>query len=190
MRRAYLSNSDTHHPCQALADLMTVREHFSSLEGRRLAFIGDGNNVAHSLVEAGALAGMEIVVASPAGYEPDADVIAAAGAVTGDNRPAIVVNDSAEAVRGADVVYTDVWTSMGEESEREQRLRDLASFQVNVELMALANHGAIFLHCLPAHRGEEVTVEVIDGPQSVVWQQAANRSPTAEALLLALTRGF
>ena len=180
--------SDTHHPCQALADLMTIREHFGSLAGRRLAFVGDGNNVAHSLLEAGALVGMEIVVACPRGYEPNGDVVAAANAASNDEVVALVVNDPAAAVRGADVVYTDVWTSMGEESEREQRLRDLAPFQVNAELMALAKRGAIFLHCLPAHRGEEVTAEVIDGPQSVVWQQAANRLPTEEALLLTLTR--
>jgi ornithine carbamoyltransferase len=180
--------SDSHHPCQALADLLTIREHFGSLAGRRLVFVGDGNNVAHSLLEAGALAGMEIVVACPHGYEPDSDVVAAANAASGDGPVALVVDDPAEAVGGADVVYTDVWTSMGEESEREQRLRDLAPFQINAELMALANRGAIFLHCLPAHRGEEVTAEVIDGPRSLVWEQAANRLPTAQALLFVLTR--
>jgi ornithine carbamoyltransferase len=165
--------TDEHHPCQALADLLTIRERCGTLEGIRLAFVGSGTNVANSLVEAAALTGVEVVVASPAGYGPS---------VPG----AVVVDDPREAVSGADVVYTDVWVSMGEEAEQEQRAHDLARFQVNEELMRLAKPEAIFLHCLPAHRGEEVTGEVIDGPQSAVWQQADNRLPTEEALLYAL----
>ncbi|MGZ4381409.1 MAG: ornithine carbamoyltransferase [Gaiellaceae bacterium] len=165
--------TDEHHPCQALADLLTIRERLGALEGIRVAFVGSGTNVANSLVEAGALSGLEVIVASPAGYGPS---------VPG----AVVVDDPREAVSGADVVYTDVWVSMGEEAEQEQRVRALTRFQVNAELMKLAKPEAIFLHCLPAHRGEEVTAEVIDGPQSAVWQQADNRLPTEEALLLAL----
>jgi len=165
--------TDEHHPCQALADLLTIRERLGTLEGIRVAFVGSGTNVANSLVEAAALTGLEVIVASPAGYGPS---------VPG----AVVVDDPREAVSGADVVYTDVWVSMGEEAEREQRVRALTRFQVSAELMKLAKPEAIFLHCLPAHRGEEVTAEVIDGPQSAVWQQADNRLPTEEALLLAL----
>jgi ornithine carbamoyltransferase len=165
--------TDEHHPCQALADLLTIRERFGTLEGIRLAFVGSGTNVANSLVEAGALSGLEVVVASPAGYGPSV------GGAT-------VVEDPREAVAGADAVYTDVWVSMGEEAEREDRMRALTRFQVNAELLEAAKPTAIFLHCLPAHRGEEVTAEVIDGPQSAVWQQADNRLPTEEALLYAL----
>ncbi len=165
--------TNEHHPCQALADLLTLRERFGRLEGLRLAYVGAGNNVANSLVEAGALAGLDVVVASPAGYGPS---------VAGAN----LVEDPREAVRGADAVYTDVWVSMGEESEAPAHRRDLEAYRVDEALLALAKPEAIFLHCLPAHRGEEVTSEVIDGPQSAVWQQAENRMPTEEALLFAL----
>ncbi len=165
--------TDDHHPCQALADLLTLRERFGRLEGLRVAYVGDGNNVATSLVEAGALAGMDVVVACPPGYEPK----------VGGAR---VVHDPREAVADADAVYTDVWVSMGEESEREERLRTMEPYRVDQALMAAARADTVFMHCLPAHRGEEVTADVIDGPQSVVWQQAENRLPTEEALLLAL----
>ncbi len=165
--------TNEHHPCQALADLLTLRECFGRLEGLRVAYVGDGNNVANSLVEAGALAGLDVVVASPAGYGPS---------VAGAN----LVEDPREAVRGADAVYTDVWVSMGEESEAPAHRRDLEAYRVDEALLALAKPEAIFLHCLPAHRGEEVTSEVIDGPQSAVWPQAENRMPTEEALLFAL----
>ncbi|HSG13880.1 MAG TPA: ornithine carbamoyltransferase [Gaiellaceae bacterium] len=165
--------TDDHHPCQALADLLTLRERFGRLEGLRVAYVGDGNNVATSLVEAGALAGMDVVVACPPGYEPKVD-------------GARVVHDPREAVADADAVYTDVWVSMGEESEREERLRTMEPYRVDQALMAAARADTVFMHCLPAHRGEEVTADVIDGPQSVVWQQAENRLPTEEALLLAL----
>lgn len=182
--------SDAHHPCQALADLLTVWERFGSLTGRRLAYVGDGNNVAHSLIEAGALAGMHVAVATPPGYAPDEEIVANARRLAKSRAAEIeVVDDPRAAVDGADAVYTDVWVSMGEEAESNQRLRDFAPFQVNAELMRLAKPDAVFLHCLPAHRGMEVTGDVIDGPQSAVWQQAANRLPTEEALLYALVTG-
>ena len=181
--------SDTHHPCQALADLLTVRERQGSLRGKRLAFVGDGNNVTHSLIEAGALAGMEIAIATPAGYEPDESVVEDARRSASDGAEIVLSHDPHAVVADADAVYTDVWVSMGEDEEREQRLRDLAPFQVTAELMAHAKPEAIFLHCLPAHRGEEVAAGVIDGPRSVVWQQAANRLPTEQALLYALVTG-
>jgi ornithine carbamoyltransferase len=166
--------TDEHHPCQALADLLTLRECFGQLEGLRVAFVGAGNNVATSLLEAGALAGMHVVVACPPGYEPPAAAAAQ------------VLHDPVEAVTGADAVYTDVWVSMGEEDEQEARLAVFAPYRVTEDLMAAARADAVFMHCLPAHRGEEVTAEVIDGRQSVVWRQAENRLPTEEALLFAL----
>jgi ornithine carbamoyltransferase len=165
--------TDEHHPCQALADLLTLFEHFGRLEGLKVAFVGDGNNVARSLAEAGSLAGLEVVVAAPPGYGGD----------VGGTR---VVTDPVEAVEGAHAVYTDVWVSMGEEAEHDERLRELRAYQVDEQLLQRARPEAVFMHCLPAHRGEEVTAEVIDGPQSIVWQQAENRMPTEEALLLAL----
>jgi len=164
--------TDDHHPCQALADLLTLRERFGSLHGLRVAYVGHGNNVARSLAEACALAGVEVVIAAPSGLA--------------EGIPAQVVVSPEEAVAGADAVYTDVWVSMGEEDERAARLRALRPYQVDARLLARAKPGAVFMHCLPAHRGEEVTAEVIDGPGSVVWQQAENRMPTEEALLLAL----
>jgi ornithine carbamoyltransferase len=164
--------TDAHHPCQALADLLTLRERFGRLEGLRVAFVGAGNNVATSLIEAGSLAGVKVVVACPPGYEPGV--------------PGRVVADPYEAVAGADAVYTDVWVSMGEEEERDRRLATFEPYRVDAKLMAAAGEDAVFMHCLPAHRGEEVTADVIDGPQSIVWQQAENRLPTEEALVLAL----
>jgi ornithine carbamoyltransferase len=184
--------SDEHHPCQALADVLTVAEVFGDLAGRRLVFIGDGgDNVAHSLLEAGALAGLDVTIACPPEYAPDEHVLEAArhlGEETGAELT--VLHDPRAAIAGANAVYSDVWASMGEEAERAERKRVLGPYQVTVELMALAKPEAIFLHCLPAKRGEEVAAAVIDGPQSVVWQQSANRLPTEEALLLALTRGL
>jgi ornithine carbamoyltransferase len=167
--------TDDHHPLQALADLLTIREYFGRLDGVRLAYLGDGNNVAHSLMEAGALAGMDVVVSTPDGYQPDAAIEVATHAT--------LTTDPLKAVRGAQVVYTDVWVSMGEDAERARRLADLAPYRVSADVMAAASSDAIFMHCLPAHRGEEVTAEVIDGPQSVVFQQAANRLPTEQALI-------
>jgi len=175
--------SDRSHPCQALADLLTLREHFGRLEGLRVAYIGDGNNVAASLAFGAALSGVELVVASPEGYELDADVIAGARNLGGTID---VTGDPYDAVRGADAVYTDVWTSMGQESERVQRLQAFAGFTVDEALMKGASDAAVFLHCLPAHRGEEVEAEVIDGPGSLVWRQAANRMDAVRALFVDL----
>ena len=182
--------TDEHHPCQALADLMTVEEAFGRLAGLRIAYIGDGNNVAHSLVEAAALAGMEIVLATPGGYEPDIAIVSAAAAVSARTGGRIeIVRDPRDAARGAHAVYTDVWTSMGEEKEREARLRAFGGYVVTEELMALAGPEAIFLHCLPAHRGEEVTDEVIEGSRSRVWDEAENRMWTEQAVIYALLTG-
>jgi ornithine carbamoyltransferase len=172
--------SDRGHPCQALADYLTLRECLSSLEGRRLVFVGDGNNVAASLAFGAALSGVELTVASPPGYELDDEVAERARNLGGSIE---ISNDPYEAVKGADAVYTDVWASMGQEAEQDARRAAFAGFQVNGELMALAGEQARFLHCLPAHRGEEVVAEVIDGPASVVWQQAANRMHAMRALL-------
>lgn len=184
--------SDEHHPCQALADLLTVREILGGLAGKRLAFVGDGgDNVAHSLLEAGALAGLDVTIACPPGYEPDPRVLAEARRLAHlSGAELTVVQHPRAAAAGADAVYADVWASMGEEAEREARRLALAPYQVGSELMALAKPEAVFLHCLPAKRGEEVAASVIDGPQSVVWRQSANRLPTEEALLLSLIRGF
>jgi ornithine carbamoyltransferase len=175
--------SDAGHPVQALADLLTLREHFGAVDGRRLAYIGDGNNVTASLAFAAAMSGLELVVASPPGYELDpvvADRARNLGAVLE------LVADPYDAVSGADAVYTDVWTSMGQETEREQRMRAFDGWTVDAALMKAAAPDAVFLHCLPAHRGEEVTPEVIDGPQSLVWPQAVNRMHSVRALFVEL----
>jgi ornithine carbamoyltransferase len=184
--------SDEHHPCQALADLLTIREARGGLEGRRLAFVGDGgDNVAHSLLEAGALSGLDVALACPSAYRPKQEILAQAQRLARSTGATLtVVDDPREAVTGADAVYADVWASMGEEAEHEARARILAPYEVTEELMALARPDAIFLHCLPAKRGEEVDSAVIDGPQSAVWAQSANRMPTEAALLFALTHGF
>jgi ornithine carbamoyltransferase len=176
--------TNEHHPCQALADVMTIEEEFGTLAGIRLAFIGDGDNVCHSLIEAAALAGFELRVATPPGYEPDPAVVRAvhATAVTTGGR-ILLTHDPIEAADGADAVYTDVWTSMGKEQEDVARHAAFAGFRVDTTLMGRADPSAIYLHCLPAHRGEEVTDEVIDGPASRVWRQAANRLHTETALL-------
>jgi ornithine carbamoyltransferase len=176
--------SDRAHPCQALADLLTLRECFGELEGRRLVYVGDGNNVVASLAFAAALSGVELVVSSPPGYELDDDTVERARNLGGAIE---LVTDPHEAVAGADAVYTDVWTSMGQEDEAEQRLAAFAGYRVDVAMMAVAGPQAVFLHCLPAHRGEEVTADVIDGKQSVVWQQAENRMHSVRALLARLT---
>jgi ornithine carbamoyltransferase len=184
--------SDEHHPCQALADVLTIAEVCGDLHRRRLVFVGDGgDNVAGSLLEIGALAGLDVAIACPREYAPPWQVLDDARELAEQTGAALTVShDARAAVVGADAVYTDVWASMGEESEREARTRALAPFQVTQELMARAKPEAIFLHCLPAKRGEEVAAAVIDGPQSHVWQQSANRLPTEMALLLTLTRGL
>ncbi len=182
--------TDEHHPCQALADLLTLREHYGQLEGVTLAYIGDGNNVAHSLMEAGALATMDIRIACAPGYEPDPEIVEGAERSARENGGSVrVVYDPHEAVEGAHAVYTDVWVSMGDEAEQERRLAELAHYQVTPQLMAQAADDAVFMHCLPAHRGQEVAAEVIDGPQSLVFEQAANRLPTEQAVIYALTTG-
>jgi ornithine carbamoyltransferase len=178
--------SDRAHPCQALADYLTLREVFGSLEGRRLVYVGDGNNVAASLAFGAALSGIELTVASPAGYELEDDIVDRVGNLGGAVE---ISNDPYEAVKGADAVYTDVWTSMGQEEESEVRRAAFAGFQVDGEMMAAAGDQARFLHCLPAHRGEEVAAEVIDGPMSLVWQQVANRMHSTRALLADLVAG-
>ena len=179
--------SDQEHPCQALADLLTLEEHLGPLSNLRLAYVGDGNNVAHSLLLAAAHVGMDITVATPKGYEPSAEVITRALQIAAQTGAHIAVtNDPAAAVEGADAVYTDVWTSMGHEAEADKRVPDFTPFQVNSKLLAKADNRAVFMHCLPAHRGEEVTAEVLDGPQSVVFDQAENRLHVQKALLLLL----
>jgi ornithine carbamoyltransferase len=175
--------SDAHHPCQALADLLTVREEFGTLEGVKIAYVGDGNNVAHSLAIACALTGAELAIAHPGGHGPDPEVIETARKL---GAASLLTQDPREAASGARVVYTDVWASMGQESEAEDRKKEFAPFQVNEELMGLAAEDAIFLHCLPAHRGEEVSAGVIDGPRSRVFDQAENRLHAQKALLYLL----
>ena len=177
--------SDTEHPCQALADMMTLREHWGTLAGRILTFVGDGNNVATSLVQASAMLGVRIRIASPNGYGLSNRVVDEA---IGRNASASVEQfiDPHKAVAGADAVYTDSWTSMGQENESRLRQSTFLPYQANAELMAKAKPGALFLHCLPAHRGEEVTDEVIEAPTSVVFDQAENRLHTEKALLAML----
>jgi ornithine carbamoyltransferase len=182
--------TDDHHPCQALADLLTLRRHFGYLEGIRLAYVGDGDNVAHSLMEAGALAGMHVTVATPRGYGPHHDVTVKAMELAARHGGSVnLMYDPRAAVDDADAVYTGVWASLGEDAERPRRMTDLQAYQVNEELMRLAAPGAVFMHCLPTHRGLEVTGDVIDGPSSIVWEQAANRLPTQQATLHALIDG-
>jgi ornithine carbamoyltransferase len=169
--------TDLHHPCQALADVQTLRERLGPLEGRTLAWVGDGcNNVCHSLITAAGMLGMDVRVAAPLGFEPDPEVVAAAGSVT-------VTDDPVHAVDGADAVVTDVWTSMGQEAEREQRISNLTPYQLNAALLRHAASGHIVLHCLPAHYGEEVTKDVLHGPASAAWDEAENRLHTQKALM-------
>ncbi len=179
--------TDLEHPCQALADLQTFREVHGGFEGRSLAYVGDGNNVAHSLLLAGAKAGLSVRVGHPDGYAPDADIVARArDLAAGSGARILVTTDPAAAVEGTDAVYADVWASMGQEDQAEQRATTFAPYQVSAELMAAAGPDAVFLHCLPAHRGEEVTAEVIDGPASRVFDQAENRLHAQKALLAAI----
>jgi ornithine carbamoyltransferase len=181
------SLSDFEHPCQALADLMTVRERSGPLAGRILTYVGDGNNVAHSLLLAGAKTGMTVRVAAPTGFEPIPQVVQRAAEIAGETGGAIeILSDPHGAVKEAQVVYTDVWASMGQEDESEERTLVFRPYQVNQALLELAEPDAIVLHCLPAHRGLEITDEVIDGPRSAVWDQAENRLHAQKALLLLL----
>jgi ornithine carbamoyltransferase len=179
--------SDKFHPCQALADFFTLEEKFGSLRGFKLAYVGDGNNVCHSLVYLAARLGVHIRIATPSNYTPDADVIADAKRVAKENRARIdLFTDPQEAVSGAQAVYTDSWTSMGFEAEEKVRRQVFKPYQVNRKLMEQAAPGAVFMHCLPAHRGAEVTDEVLDAPYSVVLQQSENRMYVQKAILHAL----
>jgi ornithine carbamoyltransferase len=179
--------SDRYHPCQALADIFTLQEHFGDLGGLKLAFVGDGNNVAHSLMLSALRMGMNFSIATPHGYEPDAEIVAQAEALAAVSGAQLAIsNDPSETVSGAQAVYTDVWASMGQEHEQHERLADFAQFQVNQKLFVQASEEAVFLHCLPAKRGQEVTDEVIESDQSVVFDQAENRLHVQKALLLML----
>lgn len=179
--------TDFAHPCQALADLLTLREAFGRLEGLKLAYVGDGNNVANSLIVGAAKMGLHVAVATPEGYAPHPTVMETARECAQVSGGSVTwTTDPVEAVSGAHAVYTDVWASMGQEEEAEARKAVFAPYQVNAGLMAKADPQAVFLHCLPAHRGEEVTDEVIDGPQSVVFDQAENRLHVQKAILVAL----
>ncbi len=179
--------SDMYHPCQALADVLTLKEHFGDLSGLKLAFVGDGNNVAHSLLLTAARLGMHIAVAAPVGYGPKSEIVAQAeglAALSGGNVE--VTCDAQQAVAGAHAVYTDVWTSMGQEHEAQERLEKFQPYQVNARLFAKARPDAIFMHCLPAKRGQETTDEVLESSRSVVFDQAENRLHVQKALLLML----
>ena len=178
--------TDEEHPCQALADCLTLIENFGNLRGRTVAFVGDGNNVAASLAQAATMLGAVVRIASPAGYELPAAVQASVDGCASAGGRLELTNDPVAAVRGADAVYTDVWTSMGQEAEGADRNRIFAPYQVNAALMSHASSGALFMHCLPAHRGEEVTDEVIDSSVSVVFDQSENRLHTQKALLAML----
>jgi ornithine carbamoyltransferase len=178
--------TDLEHPCQALADVLTIRESFGSLSGLTLAYVGDGNNMAHSLMLTGALLGMNVRLACPEGFAPDPAVLAQAQALAGSAAAISVLHQPLPAVRGAEVIYTDVWASMGQEQEQQQRLQAFAGFCVDEALLAEADPRAIVLHCLPAHRGEEISAGVIEGSASRVFDQAENRLHVQQALLAAL----
>lgn len=179
--------TDLYHPCQVLADLQTIKEVKGTLEGKKVVYIGDGNNMAHSLMHGAAKMGMELVIAAPADYLPDPDVTAKAQEIAAEHNAKISIEvDPALAVQHADVIYTDVWASMGQEAEQAKREKDFDAYRVDAALLAKAKADVTFMHCLPAHRGEEVTAEVIDGAHSVVFQQAENRLHAQKALMTAL----
>ncbi len=181
--------TDLEHPCQAIGDFFTIYEKLGGFTGKKLAFIGDGNNVCHSLLLAAAKFGMDFVAATPDKYSPDGEIVKTAREAAKQTGSKVnVVSDPRNAVRDADVVYTDVWVSMGQEAERDERLAAFKNFQVNAKLMRRAKPDAIFMHCLPAHRREEVTDEVMDSPQSLVFVEAENRLPTQQAILLTILR--
>ncbi|HEX9860763.1 MAG TPA: ornithine carbamoyltransferase, partial [Nitrospirota bacterium] len=183
--------TDTHHPCQALADLFTVQESLGALRCLKIAYIGDGNNMANSLIEAAVKAGMNISLACPKGYEPDRGVLGKyGGAINRLDKPRVeIVQDPVEAARGANVIYTDVWASMGQEKEREERAAAFKGYQVNSGLIAVARPDVLVMHCLPAHRGEEITDDAMEGSHSVVFDQAENRLHVQKALLETLING-
>lgn len=179
--------TDLLHPCQALTDMLTIQEKLEILKGRKLVYVGDGNNMAHSLMYACAKVGMNMVCASPKGYQPNPQILAEAQADAAQTGCTITVDeDMFRAAKGADVLYTDVWTSMGEEAERDVRFAALHTYQINDELLAVARPNCIVLHCLPAHRGEEITESVLEGPQSVVFDQAENRLHVQKAIMALL----
>jgi len=187
-RRLHVVNAltDEEHPCQAIADFLTLQEHWGALGGRTIAFVGDGNNVAASLAHAAAMLGVNLHVASPEGYQLPHSVVQQATSVSRHGARLRLFSEAADAVAGVDAIYTDTWTSMGRESEREVRRVAFAPYQVNEALMALAKPGALFMHCLPAHRGEEVTADVFESAAAVVFDQAENRLHGQKALLLML----
>jgi ornithine carbamoyltransferase len=181
--------TDSAHPCQALADVMTIRERLGRLEGVRMVYLGDGNNVCASLMVAAARFGMHFVAATPPGYEPADEVVAIAREAAAESGGSIeLTSDAREAARGADALYTDVWTSMGQEEERGQRLRDLDGYGIDADVVRLAAPEAIVLHCLPAHYGEEISEDVLYGPHSAVWDQAENRLHAQKALMALVIR--
>ena len=181
--------TDDFHPCQALADVMTIRERLGTFEGVRVVYLGDGNNVCHSLMVACAKLGMDFVAATPEGYEPSEEVVGwARAAANVSGRSVELMHDPRAAAEGADVLYTDVWTSMGQDEERERRLADLAGFGIDDSLVQLGSERAIVLHCLPAHYGEEITEEVLYGPRSAIWDQAENRLHAQKALMALVIR--
>ena len=176
--------TDTAHPCQALADVMTIRERFGRFDGVRVAYVGDGNNVCHSLMVACAKLGIDFVAATPRGYEPSEEAVAIARSAAEASESSLeLLHERGRAVEGADVLYTDVWTSMGQDAERTRRLRDLAAFKIDEDALALTARRAIVMHCLPAHYGEEVTEEILHGPRSAAWDQAENRLHAQKALM-------
>nr|WP_295162041.1 ornithine carbamoyltransferase [uncultured Methanobrevibacter sp.] len=176
--------TDLEHPCQALADMLTIKEHLGDWEGKKICFVGDGNNVSNSLLLIAPLLGMDMSLACPKGYEPDENILKTAEEYAKENGTEITITDDiGVALENVDAVFTDVWVSMGDEAEKAKREHDFAPFQVNKDLMSLANDGAIFMHCLPAIRGQEVTSEVIDGPQSVIYDEAENRMHAQKAVL-------
>ena len=176
--------TDLHHPCQALADLFTIQEHRGTLKGLRFCYVGDGNNMAHSLIEACVAVGMHVSLACPAGYEPDAGIMHGANqAAKQTGADLSLTDDPRKAVKDSDIVYTDVWASMGQEKEHAVRVKAFTGYQVDEKLLKLAHPKALVMHCLPAHRGEEISAGVIDGPQSVVFDQAENRLHTQKAIM-------
>ncbi len=179
--------TDLLHPCQALADYLTLREHLGDLSGKRLCYVGDGNNVAHSLMLGGPRVGMDVTILHPEGFEPLAEMTAKARAAAETAGSKIEIATDLDAVNGADAVYTDVWASMGQEEEAAERDRIFRTYQINADLMARAKEGALFMHCLPAHRGDEVTDEVADSPTSVIFDEAENRLWTQMAVMYLLT---
>jgi ornithine carbamoyltransferase len=176
--------TDLHHPCQALGDLMTIRERFGAFKGLKLAYIGDGNNVAHSLIEGAARTGIEIYLACPKGYGPDPRIVETSRVAAKQTGARIeTMEEPRRAARDADILYTDVWVSMGQEKEAKSRLKKFKPYQINDTLLSVAKPSAVVMHCLPAHRGMEITAEVMDGKQSIVWDQAENRLHVQKAIL-------